>query len=180
MFIDYYAVLDIDETVTFEEIKSAYKKQALKWHPDRNFGVDTTQKMQAINEAYLILKDTEARERYNYEYQRFKQFKTRFRGSTKEKSQQKTENNEKYAEKESSDDNYQYSNFEIIDEILKRWINNAKQQAVELAKQSIKDFKDITKVGLENSINGCLGAIIVQIIIGLFFIFIFSIIKSCN
>ena len=36
MFKDYYAILDIYQSATLSEIKSAYKTQALKWHPDRN------------------------------------------------------------------------------------------------------------------------------------------------
>ncbi|MBX2893552.1 MAG: DnaJ domain-containing protein [Saprospiraceae bacterium] len=51
MFKDYYAILEIGNDATSEEIKSAFKKQALNWHPDRNPGVDTTSKMQVINEA---------------------------------------------------------------------------------------------------------------------------------
>ena len=42
MFIDYYALLEVDFNATSEEIKIAFKKQALKWHPDRNLGKDTT------------------------------------------------------------------------------------------------------------------------------------------
>ena len=42
MFVDYYAVLEIEITATSEEIKAAFKKQALKWHPDKNQGKDTT------------------------------------------------------------------------------------------------------------------------------------------
>ena len=62
MFIDYYEVLEIKSTASIEEVKAAFKMQALKWHPDRNLGVDTTLRMQLINEAYLILKDVEARQ----------------------------------------------------------------------------------------------------------------------
>lgn len=72
MFIDYYAVLDVPETVTLSEIKKAYKIQAFKWHPDRNSDIDTTWHMQLINEAYLILSDEKTRERYDKEYLQFK------------------------------------------------------------------------------------------------------------
>lgn len=75
MFVDYYSVLEIDEGATLDEIKIAFRKQAIKWHPDRNQGKDTTVKMQLINEAYLILKDTEARDRFDTEYQRFKAYR---------------------------------------------------------------------------------------------------------
>ena len=73
MFVDYYAILEISFDATQLEIKAAYKKQALKWHPDRNIGLDTTLRMQQINEAHLILKDAEGRERYDKEYKRYKE-----------------------------------------------------------------------------------------------------------
>ena len=75
MFKDYYKLLDIPQNASDEEIKKAFREQAIKWHPDRNQGTDTTLRMQEINEAYLILKDKEARARYDIEYNKFKQFK---------------------------------------------------------------------------------------------------------
>ena len=93
MFVDYYAILEIDETASLEDIKSAFRKQAIMWHPDRNLGRDTTIQMQLINEAYLILKDTEARSRFDFEYQKFKPYK-------KAKEQQKTAKTQKEKEEE--------------------------------------------------------------------------------
>ena len=57
MFKDYYKLLDIQQNASDEEIKKAFREQAIEWHPDRNQGTDTTLRMQEINEAYLILKD---------------------------------------------------------------------------------------------------------------------------
>jgi len=71
MFIDYYELFEIEQDASIAEIKSAFRKKAIFWHPDRNASKDTTQKMQLINEAYLILNDLEARKRYDIEYIRF-------------------------------------------------------------------------------------------------------------
>ena len=73
MFKDYYQILGVTSTASKQEIKQAYRKLSLKWHPDRNPGVDVTGIMQDINEAYKILNDDLCRERYNKEYQKFTQ-----------------------------------------------------------------------------------------------------------
>jgi len=72
-FIDYYAILGISLSATNTEIQAAYKKQSLKWHPDRNRGIDTTKKMQEINEAKRILSDKVLKVKYNREYNHFKE-----------------------------------------------------------------------------------------------------------
>ncbi|RMZ92645.1 hypothetical protein DV736_g106, partial [Chaetothyriales sp. CBS 134916] len=67
---DYYAVLDVSPTATDIQIKTAYKKAALKWHPDR-VPVDSperskrTKKFQQINDAYFTLSDAERRRKYD-------------------------------------------------------------------------------------------------------------------
>jgi len=176
MFIDYYAVLEIQETATLEEIKIAFKKQALKWHPDRNIGIDTTIKMQEINEAYLILKDIEARERYIIEYRRFKQYQSQKKKEYKEKRKYSKE--ETYSSQ--SEKTNHYSDFDINDEILNKWMNNAKQQAVDLAKQTIKDFKGMTSEGAKGAAKGCYGQFIAQIIFGVIFTVIVLLYRACN
>ncbi len=67
-FIDYYAVLGITQDAAPTEIKTAFKKQSLKWHPDRNPGIDVHKKMQDINEARRILLDCTLRGKYDREY----------------------------------------------------------------------------------------------------------------
>ena len=74
MFVDYYKILEIEKSSTQQEIKVAFRKQAIKWHPDKNPGIDVNEKMQLINEAYLILKDEEARNHYDIEYIKFYNF----------------------------------------------------------------------------------------------------------
>lgn len=71
MFKNYYSILGITYPSTPEEINKAFRKQAMRWHPDHNQGVDTTTQMQEIIEAYTILKDEESRRLYNYKYEFF-------------------------------------------------------------------------------------------------------------
>ena len=72
-FKDYYEILKISRSATIEEIKTAYKKQSFKWHPDRNTGINTTFRMQEINEAKQVLLNPIARESYNRQYSDYKQ-----------------------------------------------------------------------------------------------------------
>lgn len=62
---DYYEVLGLTKSASEAEIKSAYRKAALKYHPDRNKESDAEQKFKEINEAYEILKDPQKRQSYD-------------------------------------------------------------------------------------------------------------------
>ena len=119
MFIDYYSTLNVDHKANSGVIKRAYRRQAIKWHPDKNPGKDTASEMQQVNEAYLILGDPDARERYDKEYILFKQ---------------------KFADNECTE-----SNYDIQDDILKDWINKARQQAIDFVKQTIQDISGLAK-----------------------------------
>ncbi len=68
-FKDYYAILGITYPATTAEIKAAYIRQCKHWHPDRNPGVDTTRKMQEVNEAGDVLLDAAGKNNYDYQYQ---------------------------------------------------------------------------------------------------------------
>jgi curved DNA-binding protein CbpA len=56
--IDPYEVLGVPRTATQSEIRSAYKKLALQYHPDKNQGEDTSDIFSSINAAYDILGTT--------------------------------------------------------------------------------------------------------------------------
>ena len=58
---DYYKVLNVPENASKEEIKRAYRKLALKYHPDRNESPDAEEHFKEISEAYAVLSDDEKR-----------------------------------------------------------------------------------------------------------------------
>ncbi len=63
---DYYHTLGVTQEATAEQIKSAYRKLALKYHPDRNGGnPSAAEMMKAVNEAYAVLSDTRKRSDYD-------------------------------------------------------------------------------------------------------------------
>lgn len=63
---DYYEVLGVQKNVTAQELKSAFRKVALQYHPDRNPGdKEAEEKFKEASEAYEVLCDTERRARYD-------------------------------------------------------------------------------------------------------------------
>lgn len=57
--VDYYRVLEITKSATNSDIKKAYRKLALKWHPDKNPDnqEEANRKFKEISEAYEVLSD---------------------------------------------------------------------------------------------------------------------------
>jgi DnaJ-class molecular chaperone len=70
--MDYYSILDIPKTASHDEIKKAYRKLAMKHHPDRNGGDDT--QFKKIQEAYNVLIDPNKKQQYDNPFSNQQQF----------------------------------------------------------------------------------------------------------
>src|SRR5579862_6805457 len=63
---DYYELLGVTRTASADDIKKAFRKLAMQFHPDRNSGnKDAEKKFKEVNHAYDILKDTDKRAAYD-------------------------------------------------------------------------------------------------------------------
>ena len=178
MFVDYYSILEINFDATQAKMKAAYKKEALKWHPDRNIGYDTTLRMQKINEAYLILKDVEGRERYDREYQRFKQHQRQAHNyqeqqNHREKQQDKSRES-RQEQRETFTEAFEDNTYVVFDETLNKWMANARKQAVNLAKQTIEDIVGMSKESGKAMVDAAMSGVIRFIAFGIIMAIIFA------
>lgn len=62
---DYYQVLGVPRNGTEEDVRKAFRKKALEYHPDRNKSPDAEEKFKEINEAYQVLSDPNKRSQYD-------------------------------------------------------------------------------------------------------------------
>lgn len=148
--IDYYAILNIKPTASRKEIKEAFRREALKWHPDRNNSSDATERMQLINEAYLILKDDEARARYDKQYYKFQ-----------EAYREKQDNNQ---------EENQWHDYSSNDDILNDWIKKAKKQAKEMLMMSVEDLVGMSKVATNAAWEKTKYAILIVVVANILFV----------
>jgi len=116
MFVDYYAILKIECTASQNEIKSAYRVLAKKWHPDVNLSPNAHEKMIEITDAYQFLSDTEKRKVYDVEYILFKQSQT-----------------------------VRMEDYTIQNENLNSWMKESREKAKSMYSQVIEEFRETIK-----------------------------------
>ena len=143
MIPNHYKTLSIGRNASKEEIKKAYRKLALQWHPDKNQDPRAHDMFIQINEAYLILSDDEARRKYNIEYDTY--FKIKI----------------EYSDQEAYDSANSYSqSASYSDPDLNNWTVSARKQAEKFAKMSFSDFaKLLGEVIIETGKQGATAII---------------------
>ena len=119
--------------------------------------------MQDINEAYLILKDEEAKGKYDIEYKIFKAQYQKRDYSASPISEEK---------KEYSQKTYTHSEYQYTDDVLRKWTQNAQKQAKNMVDEAIDELKGATKSGLYYAFRSFIAYLIGMTIFGL-------IVRSC-
>ena len=162
MIKDYYSILDLGPSASDTEIKTAYRSNARKYHPDINSSFNATEMMQLVNEAYLILNDQHKRSAYDREYSIYSDWKAE-REEPQPKAKPKAE---PPPAEEFVDDDYS-----IHDEQLNDWMKEAAEAAKEIIRQVKSDTKGMAKaagaemgkmliIGIVISLIGLLGLLI--------------------
>src|ERR687890_422554 len=62
---DYYEILGVSRSASDDDIKKAYRRLALQYHPDRNSAPEATERFKEATEAYQVLSDSEKRSLYD-------------------------------------------------------------------------------------------------------------------
>lgn len=137
MFKDYYEILEVGFGATDAEVKSAYQKQAAKWHAGRDCGCDVSE-MISISEAYEILGNPTTRAKYNREYLLFKQVMAK---ATQGCSQART-------------GTYSYD-YQVNDDDLSADIRKAHERASSMVSNLMSQLKSDVRIAAEGAWENC-------------------------
>lgn len=170
MFVDYYTILEIEYPSSPEEIKKSYRRLSLKWHPDKNFTEDTSNKMIEINEAYYVLKDDEKKSRYDAEYILFHRF------NEQASNGYKCGNNTSSDSRTSSNTPYCSSDYSFHNTTVEEDIREAHKAAEDLVEEFLKQFKESSKNAAKGAWEEMWPYVIIIIISPIFL----ALIRSCQ
>ena len=143
MFKDYYKILEISSDADYDTIKDAYRKQALKWHPDKHPNMDVKSIMQDINEAYRILSNSGTKRKYDRQW---------YRNVGKNKSKN-------VYEKRGNFWHEYYYEYDVKNEDLKEDIRSAREYATKLVDEFFSELKRNSKLAAEGAWEGAKGYI---------------------
>jgi curved DNA-binding protein CbpA len=125
---DYYYILGINQTATNEELKKAYRKLSLKFHPDKNEGDEFfTERFKEIQEAYEILSNDTKRKNFDFKLNNNSSQENRYDSSNFNPEIEYFKTNR--------------SNFEINDEITFSW------RTINANKVTLKPFGAVQAIG---------------------------------
>ena len=155
MFKDYYRILEIEFGASHDTIKKAYREMSLRWHPDKNHTRDATRMMYDITEAYEILSNPSTKERYDKEYEKYKQVKQSINNHIQR--------------------GFSYP-YDIEDEAVKNDVNEARKKA----KTKVDELLREIKINLVNASKGASDESVPWIIGIVIFLVFTLIIQTCN
>lgn len=124
----------------------------------------------------MILKDQEARDRYDKEYYYFNLHQQAANAKADDKYNGETAGGGRSESKQGDE----FDDYTVRDEVLKTWMENARKQAVDLAKKTIEEFKDISTAGGKAVAAEAASGIGRYLIYSIVMFAIFAIIRGCN
>jgi curved DNA-binding protein len=143
-FKDYYKILGVSKTATIDEVKKAYRKLAIKYHPDKNPNNKAAEeKFKEINEANEVLSDPEKRKKYNDLGENFNQYQQQGRREDSFDWSKWTGGGQDYG------DQGEFSSF--FESVFGGGFGNSRRGS---AKMKVQDYRAEIEVPLEDAYHG--------------------------
>lgn len=155
MQLDYYSILQVQPSASAYDIQMAYRRMAIRWHPDHNPGIDTNDMMQKINVAKSILLDPIKRRDYDrlyfHEHFALQEFQNTFTNIKERVYRVKVENCFMYNQYTNAI--YCKNDFELIDAL--RRSNNYQSQFIDMVIVELHEIRNYSLSELKVMLNTC-------------------------